>query len=294
MERLAAPIAEAALAAVVEEADGADALAQLYYLLGRLVRRGLIVRSLWSHGARLAVLTSISSSFEAAAPAPSATYALSRFAYLRVEGGETIVESPLAPARLVVHDRRVAALLHELARPVGAAELAERLVDLPAPAIQALLGLLGEAGLLRGAEDQPALSTWEFHDLLFHARTRFGRHDYPMGGTYRFADRLPPPPAVKRLASEEHVVDLHRPDLAELDRTDPRSRACSNLVAPSASTARAPSRPGSSASSSTASPASSATPRSRSRRRAARSACPSRRGPVPAGAACTIWRSTPR
>ena len=38
------------------------------------------------------------------------------------------------------------------------------------------------------AEDEnPSLRTWEFHDLLFHSRSREGRHDLAIGGTYRFA-----------------------------------------------------------------------------------------------------------
>jgi SagB-type dehydrogenase family enzyme len=77
--------------------------------------------------------------------------------------------------------------------------------------------VLGEAG----AEDQrPALQTWEFHDLLFHARTRRGRFDAGYGATYRLADRLPSPPALKP-AMVGQVHELHRPDLGCLERADP-------------------------------------------------------------------------
>jgi SagB-type dehydrogenase family enzyme len=77
--------------------------------------------------------------------------------------------------------------------------------------------MLGEAG----AEDRvPALQPWEFHDLLFHARTRRGRFDAPYGGTYRLADRLAPPPALKPAVAGP-VHELVRPDLDRLERDDP-------------------------------------------------------------------------
>src|SRR5262249_30358088 len=77
--------------------------------------------------------------------------------------------------------------------------------------------MLGEAG----TEDQaPALQTWEFHDLLFHARTRRGRFDAPYGATYRLADRLAPPPALKPApAGQPH--ELSRPDLDRLEPDAP-------------------------------------------------------------------------
>jgi SagB-type dehydrogenase family enzyme len=38
---------------------------------------------------------------------------------------------------------------------------------------------------------------WDFHDLLFHARSTEGRHANPVGGTYQYAGVVPPPPAVR-------------------------------------------------------------------------------------------------
>ena len=55
---------------------------------------------------------------------------------------------------------------------------------------------------------------------MFHARSRTGRSDAPHGATYRLAARLAPPPALKPVpAGETH--ELHRPDLARLERDDP-------------------------------------------------------------------------
>jgi SagB-type dehydrogenase family enzyme len=64
----------------------------------------------------------------------------------------------------------------------------------------------------RFAEDtEPALVTWAPHDLLFHSRSRLGRHDDPVGAGHSGADLVPlpavkPPPAGPRFP-------LYRPDL---------------------------------------------------------------------------------
>ena len=47
---------------------------------------------------------------------------------------------------------------------------------------------VGDAGTT-GEDADPALRCWEFHDLLFHARSREGRHDAPVGAIYPLAGR---------------------------------------------------------------------------------------------------------
>jgi SagB-type dehydrogenase family enzyme len=91
-----------------------------------------------------------------------------------------------------------------------------------------LLGLLAHAGAACAVNDNgttaedadPDLRCWQFHDLLFHARSREGRHDALAGATYPLAGELEPPPA---LSPETAVdgIDLYRPDLDRLQRQDP-------------------------------------------------------------------------
>jgi len=57
--------------------------------------------------------------------------------------------------------------------------------------------------------DLPAAS-WEFHDVLFHHTSRGGNDRRRRGGTYRFRDRFPTPPAVVETRCDE-VVTLPRP-----------------------------------------------------------------------------------
>jgi SagB-type dehydrogenase family enzyme len=207
------------------QGNGDGVLARWYYYLERLTQRGLLRYTAEARGNRLATLVAVSSSFVSRPTQVVAgcRYVLSRFAYLRREGCEAVLESPLAHAQMILNDCRAAALVGALAAPATAWELAERFGGLGADAVASVLALLLRAGMIGEAdtEDQvPALQSWEFHDLLFHARTRRGRFDAPYGGTYRLADRLAPPPALKPTMAGR-VYELHRPDLDRLERDDP-------------------------------------------------------------------------
>jgi SagB-type dehydrogenase family enzyme len=50
---------------------------------------------------------------------------------------------------------------------------------------------------LRTAEGDEHLVLWDFHDLLFHARSTEGRHANPLGGTYLYSEAIAPLPAVR-------------------------------------------------------------------------------------------------
>ena len=210
--------------------DGPEQLAKFYYYLHNLSQWSVLRRSVHLDGERLATLVPISLYFEYGSGniAPDGRYLLSRFAYARAEGGETILESPLSHGRIIFHDRRAATLIHALAQPGRVEELASRIANISADAADRLLTLLLNAGMLteltnvgKSVEDEnPSLRSWEFHDLLFHSRSRIGRHDLPGGGTYRFVGQLDPPPQAKPACSDE-VIALDRPDLERLKREDP-------------------------------------------------------------------------
>ena len=78
-------------------------------------------------------------------------------------------------------------------------------------------GMLVEAtGRGTSSEDEHvSLQSWEFHDLLFHARSRAGRDDGVLGNSYSQAGRLHPLPAVKPLPTGE-AIELYRPALDRL------------------------------------------------------------------------------
>ncbi len=250
---------EERLAESILAADTSDSLAHWYYHLNQLRQRGLIRRSLYADGKLLATVSPLCRAVPPmsrpelgrgprpvkysrlngsgdAGDAETTAYVLSRFAYLRREADKLVLETPLAHARLVLDDPRVLPILGTLATATTLPKLAERIGDLAPGDMRAFVALLHEARLVdkvemdvrvRGPSDprsvdpgnEAALDAWEFHDLLFHSRSRKGRSDGRFGGTYRLASR-PPPPAVKS-DSHRQGHDLHRPDMKQLERDDP-------------------------------------------------------------------------
>jgi SagB-type dehydrogenase family enzyme len=231
LRRLIAP-GEAAgrLAEAVGAAGGADLLARWHFLLAQLSQRGLLHLSVDAEGERLATLVPMAPGFALAAAASISTrpLLLSRFAFVRRAGDALTLESPLACARIVLHDARVLALLHALGRASSAAQLSRQVLGLAADVVTSLLGLLSRAGVVSevlgdaAAEEAPPLGCWEFHDLLFHTRSREGRHDAPFGAVCPLAGKLDPPPALKsaRVPAGEGI-DLYRPNLEQLLQDDP-------------------------------------------------------------------------
>jgi SagB-type dehydrogenase family enzyme len=129
---------------------------------------------------------------------------LSRFAYLRRRGSDMVLESPRADALFRICDPKIAAVIAVLATPQSVRTLRRQNGFSGA----VLLGLLaschilfkveraGDEGL-RPAEGDDNLVLWDFHDLLFHARSTEGRHANPLGGLYQYDGIVTPLPAVR-------------------------------------------------------------------------------------------------
>ncbi|MGC1355838.1 MAG: SagB family peptide dehydrogenase [Xanthobacteraceae bacterium] len=129
---------------------------------------------------------------------------LSRFAYLRRRGNHLVLESPRSTALLRIGDPRIAGFLAKLSTPQTVGQL-RREKGFPGTVF---LGLLVDCQFafkvdaksnknLRSAEGDDNLVVWDFHDLLFHARSTEGRHANPLGGTYPHAGMIAPLPAVR-------------------------------------------------------------------------------------------------
>jgi len=150
---------------------------------------------------------------------------LSRFAFMRRVGAQMVLESPTARAQIVLHDWRVLFLLWQLSRSRPRSRAGTPGAGLPRSVIRAVRGMLWSAGFLVTGNDgpdagePPKLFFWEFHDLLFHSRSRLGRHHNPYGATYPFEGRVPMPP-VFRPRDRRTRIRLFRPDVTRLRRTD--------------------------------------------------------------------------
>jgi len=197
-------------------------VARLAYYLQYLARWGFITLTVKAEEETpLARLDPISREFKwPGSDLPEAPLVLSRFAYLRREFDCLVLESPLALSRVVMFDVRLANLLSHLSSPHSPEELIAQLPGLSRQAVEAVLSLLYATGVLTKVNDngeseeskQPELQAWEFHDLQFHSRSRPGRHDAPLGATYRFIGQSEPPPAVKPMESD-NTIKLTVPDL---------------------------------------------------------------------------------
>lgn len=154
-------------------------------------------------------------------------YTLSRFVCIRPNNGAMILENPLAYGQLILHHTDVLGLLDLLNEPHSYPQMQEKYPkfddDSAAKFFQLLLGAkaitrVDEQG---HTEEQanPTLRQWDFHDLYFHTRSRFGRHANAFGGNYRFIGEIAPQPALKSQMSEE-TIDLYTPDLSQLHETD--------------------------------------------------------------------------
>jgi SagB-type dehydrogenase family enzyme len=128
---------------------------------------------------------------------------LSRFAYLRRRADEIILESPRAGGLFKICDPKIAAMLATLATPqkvkvlrrragIAGVELLALLVD-----CRILFKVAASDQGLRPTEGDDNLVLWDFHDLLFHARSTEGRHANPVGGHYSYADIVPEQPAIR-------------------------------------------------------------------------------------------------
>ncbi|MET3911599.1 SagB-type dehydrogenase family enzyme [Bradyrhizobium sp. S3.3.6] len=181
---------------------------QLHALVRRLAQHGLLDYRLFSprDAQDLVVIEPQTAGYwpQRAKLSSADTIVLSRFAYLRRRGNEMVLESPRAGALFRICDPAIAATLAALSQPQMISKLRKQTALLNLD----LLGLLLDSEMLikrdakdrdglRANEDDSNLALWDFHDLVFHARSTEGRHANPVGGTYAHAGAIPPLPAVR-------------------------------------------------------------------------------------------------
>jgi len=155
---------------------------------------------------------------------------LSRFAYLRRRANEMVLESPRAGALFMIGNPRIASVLASLASPQRIGRL-RRQDGFPGVELLALLldcQILfkldsARASGMRPEEGDDNLVLWDFHDLLFHARSTEGRHANPLGGVYPYAGVIAPQPAVRPRWRGKRI-ELRKPSTAEAGAISPAAR----------------------------------------------------------------------
>jgi oxazoline/thiazoline dehydrogenase len=227
------------LAMQVLAVDSPSTLARLYYHLGELETRGLLEWSARRAGTPLAVLRPLGETgFHRRTPRhvsirADRPYVLSSLSFLRRDGRGVVADSPLGQGTVSLEDPLALEVAAGLFQPARVEELTDRVADRlgpgghPGRSVEEILQLLTDAGIAAqvgpdgGADrDKDArLDLWAFHDLYFHRRSRFGRHEGRFGGTFPHVGRLSPPPAVRPPWGTTRV-GLTKPDLVAVHASE--------------------------------------------------------------------------
>jgi SagB-type dehydrogenase family enzyme len=143
--------------------------------------------------------------------------ALSPYSLVRRKDDLLLLETPLGSASVLLHDPVCLSLVGHLASPIEVGILRSRIHRrLHGPSGDALLAALLGSGIAErvspGAMSaRAAAQCWDFHDLLFHSRSRDGWNPTASGATYRFRGKTRPAPAVKR-PPQGDSIELPRPN----------------------------------------------------------------------------------
>jgi SagB-type dehydrogenase family enzyme len=138
---------------------------------------------------------------------PPQDLTLSRFALIRREGSDMILESVETCGQMVLSNPAIALL--------------GRLTEHPEEELtRSFRDVLWRFGFLEdiAVDESPARMTWEFHDKLMHEASRAHRDNRMLGATYRFEDQFASPPAVKP-EMEGEVVPLLEIDVPLMEQS---------------------------------------------------------------------------
>jgi SagB-type dehydrogenase family enzyme len=151
-------------------------------------------------------------------------YRFSRWTFVTIgEAGETLFQSAAGTCDARIFSADLADLALRLGRGARLADaLPKGHCSTGTAGFVALLivtGLLVPADAVQAAA-VPGEMLWEFHDLLFHTRSRLGRHRGEIGGTYPWAGKVAFEPALKRSPEGIATIPLARPNLGWLKLND--------------------------------------------------------------------------
>ena len=150
------------------------------------------------------------------------SFTLSRFAYLHQVEGQMVLESPLSHAQILLRGWQSIAIMGKLAQPQTYTSLVQEFPNFAEEKLTLFLSLLLATQMVSiqtSPREDETLAQWDFHDLLFHSRSRQGRHNQSIGATYRFAGKIEPLPAIKPQMSSK-TLPLYQPNLEKLHAND--------------------------------------------------------------------------
>jgi oxazoline/thiazoline dehydrogenase len=183
-----------------------EAVGQLQDSL-RVLKESGLCEYVWEvEGRQTAIITDVCRDFEFSEVAlePDPKVMLSRFAFAHRDGCDALLESPEALCRITFSSSEVWQWLGLLLSPISAAEV----LSIAGRQAYHFVDVLWRTGFVERTDikESQARASWEFHDMVFHWRSRGGRSTKPQGGTYRFLSAWPSPPAVKPRMSRDVQV----------------------------------------------------------------------------------------
>lgn len=207
------------LTALVVEADGVEDGLNFETQLQKLINLGWICHSVLP----LATATAIAENYQlvdSVFDEQQQPLTLSRFAFLRQENQQFVLESPLSKAKIILLDWRASALIAKLAQldsSFTTLTLADSLID--AEIVRSFIQLLIATEMISLEPESEALAEWQFHNLLFHRQTRLSRlDDSRKSKTPRFEDSERS--HFVKSPMSDLVISLEKPNLEALAKTD--------------------------------------------------------------------------
>ena len=210
---------------IILENDSKDSLVTFETYLDKFIAQGWICFSVLPFATAIPLVKEASFSYPTI-NWTNTNFSLCRFSYLHQVDGKMLLDCPLSKFKVILHHWQGAGLIAQLSQPQTINSLLEEMGEINREVVENFLCLLLATENLSMISatgeietEKPPLLYWEFHDLLFHSRTRMGRQDQPSGSTRRFLGKTEEIPAIKAPMSDK-FIDLPKPDLEQLAYTD--------------------------------------------------------------------------
>ncbi len=208
---------------IVAGKDGIEGVKEFNIYLQKLIKSGWICHSVLGLATVIPLVVEDYPFTYQEIDSQQDSFTLSRFAFLRQIDGKMVLESPCSKSKIILQDWRGAALIAKLSQPQTCTTLSAEIPGITTEVAQQFLNLLLATSFAKSEikieSEKPPLMYWEFHDLLFHSRSRTGRYDKPTGGNMRFHGKTEPLPTVKPPMSNQ-MVELFKPNLEHLATID--------------------------------------------------------------------------
>jgi SagB-type dehydrogenase family enzyme len=211
------------LTEIVRDTDGPEAVPRLFYWLTRLQQAGQLQYGLrLSDGSGVDLLPQRPDRvFHDVRFDDATAFVASRFAFIRRHGSDMQIESPLRAVVLRFRSWLPGAVMALSSQPVSAQTIAHRLPGALASDAVAVVEMLVLTGFLEVPREDGATAEglWDFHELLFHARSSTPRLGESFAGLH--VHRQPERPAARPAFPDSDPIALPPPRLEQWMKEDP-------------------------------------------------------------------------